>query len=244
MARVPPAGDGLDRDRLLQVLDAVAEGPGLARLLPAVVALLEDAAGGDACLICLRDDDRLTVRAASPAFAESVDRIAFGLHEGTAGHVVRRDEAVVVGGDADADERPPVVPGLRESRFASTAAVPLRGRTGLVIGVLVVHAEAPRAFGPQALVLLEQVAALVGGPVENARLHDGELRRVVALDRLAALVRRIATVPGRGELGAAACDGTVELLGADRCRLHLVDLADGATRVVAQAGTAAGAARP
>lgn len=240
----PPAGAALDRDRLLRVLRAVAEGPGLERLLPAVVELLTDAVPSDACVVCLRDHDRLTVRAASAAFAEAVDRLSFGIDEGVGGRVVRQGEPVVLPDGAVGDDDAGAVPGLPEDPYGSTAAVPLRGRTGVVIGVVVLHARSPGAFGPEAVDLVGRVATLVAGPIENARLYGGELRRVEALGRLAALVRRIAGVPGRGELLGAACDGTLELLAADRVRLHMVDLADGATRVVAQARTPAGDARP
>ncbi|CAB4940834.1 unannotated protein [freshwater metagenome] len=240
----PAGGAALDRDRLLRVLRAVAEGPGLERLLPAVVELLTDAVPSDACVVCLRDHDRLTVRAASVAFAEAVDRLSFGIDEGACGRVVREGEPLVLPDAAAREDDAGAVPGLPEDHYGSTAVVPLRGRTGVVIGVVVLHARATGAFDPDAVDLAGRVATLLAGPIENARLYGGELRRVEALGRLAALVRRIAGVPGRGELLGAACDGTLELLAADRVRLHMVDLVDGATRVVAQAGTAEGAARP
>lgn len=234
----------LGRDWLYRVIGAVAQGPDLGRVLPAIVELLTDATACHACFVYLRDHDRLTIRAASQVFAEAVDTVSFGVDEGLCGWVVRHDEPAFIRENASADERTNSVPELQEDRFQSMVAVPLRGRAGVVIGVIVLHTEAPREFGPEVLEFLSHVASLVAGAIENARLYERELGRVEALGRLATLVGRIATVSGRGELVGATCDGTLELLAADRCRLHMVDLEDGATRVVAQAQTEAGAARP
>lgn len=234
----------LGRDWLYRLIGAVAEGPDLGRVLPAIVELVTDATACHACFVYLRDHDRLTIRAASKVFADAVDRVSFGVDEGLCGWVVRHDEPAFIRENASADPRTNVVAELQEDRFQSMVAVPLRGRDGVVTGVIVLHTEAPREFGPEVLEFLSHVASLVAGAIDNARLYERELRRVDALGRLSALVGRIATVSGRGELVSAACDGTLELLGADRCRLYMVDLDDGATRVVASAATEAGEARP
>jgi GAF domain-containing protein len=234
----------LGRDWLYRLIGAVAQGPDLGRVLPAIVELLTDATACHACFVYLRDHDRLTIRAASKVFADAVDRVSFGVDEGLCGWVVRHDQPAFIRENASADPRTNVVPELQEERFQSMVAVPLRGREGIVIGVIVLHTEAPREFGDEVLEFLMHVASLVAGAIENARLYEAELQRVDALGRLAALVGRIARVSDRAELMPAACDGTLRLLGADRCRLHMVDLDDGATRVVAHAVNAAGRTRP
>ncbi|MEV4421582.1 GAF domain-containing protein [Patulibacter sp. NPDC049589] len=249
--RVPAPGDDaalvdgtLGRDWLYRVIGAVAQGPDVDRVLPAVVELLSDATACHGCFVYLRDHDRLKMRAASKVFADAVGRVSFGVDEGLCGWVVRNDEPAFIRENALADPRMKLVPELQEERFQSMVAVPLRGRDGVVIGVIVLHTEAPREFGQEVLDFLSHVASLVAGTIENARLYEREQERVRALEQLAALVRRIATVAGRADLLTAACDGTLELLGADRCRLFMVDLDDGATRVVASATTEAGENRP
>lgn len=239
------AVDGtLGDDWLYRVIDAITRGPDLGRVLPAIVELLADATACHACFVYLRDDDRLTVRAASRAYAEIVGRVSLGVDEGLCGWVVRHDEPALIRANASADSRTVLVPELREDRFGSMVAVPLRSRAGVVIGVVALHTEAPREFGLEVLARASHLATLVGGAVENARMHERELDRVEALGRLTALVRRIATAGGRSELARATCDGTLRLLAADRCRLEMVALEDGATRVVAEASSETDAARP
>jgi GAF domain-containing protein len=248
--RAPVDGDtvgpraALGRDALLRVIDAVAQGPDLGRVLPAVVDLLTDATGCHACFVYLRDHDRLTLRAATAAYAGAVGRLELGIDEGLCGWVVRHDRSAFIRENAPADPRVKLVPEVPEERFGSVVAVPLRGREGAVIGVVGLHSAAPREFGHEVAEVLEHVAALVAGAIDNARLYERELRRVDALGSLAALVGRIATVADRAELTRVTAEGALALLGADRCRLHTVDPDDGATRVVARAATPAGERRP
>ncbi|WP_026912525.1 helix-turn-helix domain-containing protein [Patulibacter minatonensis] len=248
---LPASGDDaalvdgtLGRDWLYRVIGAVAQGPDVDGVLPAVVELLSDATACHACFVYLRDHDRLTMRAASKVFADAVGRVSFGVDEGLCGWVVRHDRPAFIREDALSDPRMKLVPELQEERFQSMVAVPLRGRDGVVIGVIVLHTEAPREFGQEVLDFLSHVASLVAGTIENARLFEREQERVRALDRLALLVQRLATVSRRGDLLTATCDGTLELLAADRCRLHLVDLGDGASRVVASASATGSVVRP
>ncbi len=104
-----------------------------------------------------------------------------------------------------------VVPELEEERFQSMVAVPLRGRERRVIGVIVLHTEAPREFGQDVLDFLLHVASLVAGAIENARLYERERERARLLDGLAALVQRIAGVTESEQLWSLAVDGTREL---------------------------------
>ena len=53
------------------VIGAIAEGPDLERVLPAIVDLLVNATACHACFIYLREGDQLRIRAASPVFAKS-----------------------------------------------------------------------------------------------------------------------------------------------------------------------------
>lgn len=124
--------------------------------------------------------------------------------------------------------------GAEPAADGSAVPVPLRGRDGAVLGVAVLRTDPARELGDGPVALAVRLAGLVGDAVQNARRYDEERARVAAADRLAALVARLAAVAGRGDLGRAACDGTLELLRADRCRLQM-DLEGGAARVVAQA---------
>ncbi len=82
-------GESLGRDTLYSVIGAVARGPELGTVLPAIVDLLTEATACHACFVYLIDGDRLRMRAASKVFADAVDRVSLGIDEGLCGWVVR-----------------------------------------------------------------------------------------------------------------------------------------------------------
>jgi len=150
-----------------------------------------------------------------------------GMDEGLCGWVAtHRTPAFIRDGALD-DPRMRHFPELEEERFQSMVAVPLLDRDGAeAIGVVVLHTEAPREFGQEVLDFLVHVATLVAGAIDNARLFEATRRQVARLSALTELTQEIATVTRREDLYRVACEGVRRLLGADTCRLHLVD-ADG-----------------
>ncbi len=84
------------------------------------------------------------------------------------------------------------VPELEEERFQSMVAVPVLARAGDVIGVIVLHTEAPREFDEDVLNFLVHTASLVGGAIENAKLFEETRRRVDALTTLTQLSHSLA----------------------------------------------------
>jgi GAF domain-containing protein len=223
-APIQPQTVALGRDTLYQVIGVVARGPDPERVLPAIVELLVEATACHACFIYLREGEVLRMRAASQVYAHAVGHVELGLDEGLCGWVARHRTPAFIRENALDDPRMKLVPELEEERFQSMVAVPLLGRGGDdVIGVVVLHTEAPREFGQEILDFLVHVASLVAGAIDNARLFEETRRQVAALSALSALGQQIATVTRRDELQRVACEGVRRLLGAAACRLHLVE---------------------
>ena len=102
-------------------------------------------------------------------------------------------------------------------------AVPVLARDGDVIGVIVLHTEAPREFDDGVLNFLVHTASLVAGAIENAKLYEGTRRRVEALTTLTQLSQAIAAVTLREDLYDAVTRGARQLLGADSCQIWRID---------------------
>ena len=80
-------------------------------------------------------------------------------------------------------------------------AVPVLDRAGEVIGVIVLHTQAPREFDDDVLNFLVHTASLVAGAIENAQLYGEARRRVDALTTLTELSQSLAVGdPARGSL--------------------------------------------
>ncbi|MEA2154914.1 MAG: two-component system, NarL family, sensor kinase, partial [Solirubrobacteraceae bacterium] len=159
-AGMPATSDpavALGPEQLYAVIGAVAQGPSLDRVLPAIVSLLTDATACHACFIYLREGDLLRMRAASTVFAHAVDRTVLGLDEGLCGWVATRRTPAFIRENALQDPRTKLVAELQEERFQSMIAVPLLDRDGEAIGVVALHTEAPREFGREVVDFLVHV---------------------------------------------------------------------------------------
>jgi GAF domain-containing protein len=198
-------------------------------MLEGIVDLASEATDCHACFIYLIEGERLTVRAASPMYAEAVGTVSMSLDEGLTGWVARRQEPAFIRENAMHDPRMKFFPLLEEERFQSMVAVPILSRSGATIGVIVLHTEAPREFTEDTRTLLVHIASLVSGAIENAQLYDRERRRVEALTRLSALAQALAAATDVTEIGRAVAQGTRRLLGAEICELYRHD--EGETRL-------------
>jgi GAF domain-containing protein len=192
-------------------------------MLQGVVELATEATGCHACFIYLLEDGRLTIRAASPVFAEAVDRVELALGEGLTGWVARHRTPAFIRERAMDDPRMRYVPLLQEERFQSMVAVPILSRAARTIGVIVLHTEAPREFTEETLKLLVHIASLVSGAIENAQLYDQQRQRVDALTGLSGLAQEVAGAADVGHLAPAVTRGIRRLLGAEVCQLYTLE---------------------
>ena len=102
-------------------------------------------------------------------------------------------------------------------------AVPILARAGEVIGVVVLHTEAPREFDEDVLNFLVHTASLVAGAIENAQLYEEARRRVDALTTLDPAQPFARGGDLREDLYDAVTRGARQLLGADACQIWRLD---------------------
>ena len=208
---------------LYGVIKLVSSSLELVPMLQGIVELATEATGCHACFIYLLEGEQLTIRAASPVFSEAVGQVQFSVQEGLTGWVARHRTPEFIRERAMDDPRMKYVPLLQEERFQSMVAVPILARAGETIGVIVLHTQAPHEFNEDTLKLLVHIASLVSGAIENAQLYDRERRRVDALTGLSRLAQEVAAAGDAAALGDVVARGTRELLGAQFCRLYLMD---------------------
>jgi GAF domain-containing protein len=225
---VTEGGDALSRarrenDTLYAVIKTVSSSLALDRVLGGIVEIATDATDCHACFIYFVEDERLVLRAASPRYAELVGKLEWGLEEGLTGWVARTKTPEFIRERALEDPRMKFVPELDEERFQSMVAVPILARDGDVIGVVVLHTEAPREFDHDVLNFLVHTASLVAGAIENAQLYEETRRRVDELTTLTQLSQSLAAVTLREDLYDAVTRGARQLLGADACQIWRLD---------------------
>jgi GAF domain-containing protein len=212
-----------ENQTLYSVIKLVSSSLGTASMLQGVVDLATEASRCHACFIYLLEAESLTIRAASPVFAEAVDRIQFSVHEGFTGWVARHQKPMFVRDRAMEDPRMKYIPLLQEERFQSMVAVPIVSRSGKTIGVIVLHNQAPHEFTQDTVNLLVHIASLVSGAIENAQLYDRERHRVDALTELSTFVQAVAATGSVPELGTTVSGGVQRLLDAQVAQLYRFD---------------------
>ncbi|MGH9190700.1 MAG: GAF domain-containing sensor histidine kinase [Acidimicrobiales bacterium] len=154
-----------------------------------VAGLVTAATGSDVCFVHLLDEDgeRVVLAGATPPFDELVGTVELALGEGIAGWVAQHARPTVVP-DKWQDRRYRYIPALRGEDYVSMASVPMLTRSRGVIGVLNVHSRMPRQYGDSHVALLSQVANLMAGTIENARLYERLAEREEALEGFASRV--------------------------------------------------------
>jgi GAF domain-containing protein len=222
-SRVQPAAlRGLREENhtLYGVIKLVSSSLELLPMLQGVIDLATEATGCHACFIYLLEGDRLSMRAASPVFADAVGKVTMGLGDGLTGWVARHRTPEFIRERAMDDPRTNYFAVLQEERFQSMAAVPILSRANETIGVVVLHTEAPHEFTEDTLKLLVHIASLVSGAIENAQLYDQQRRRVDALTRLSGLAQEVAGATDAGELGSIVAQGAHRLLAAEVMQVY------------------------
>src|SRR5215218_3847286 len=221
---VTEGGDALARVRrenetLYAVIKTVSSSLSIQRVLGGIVDIATDATGCHACFVYFVESGGLVLRAASPRYSHLVGAVRMSLDEGLTGWVARTKTPEFIRERALEDARMKFVPELDEERFQSMVAVPILSRDGDVIGVIVLHTEAPREFDDDVLNFLVHTASLVGGAIENAQLYEDARHRVDALTTLTQLSQSLAAVTLREDLYDAVTRGARQLLGADSCQI-------------------------
>ncbi len=197
---------------LYRVINLVASSIELGPMLQGIVDLATEATDCHACFIYLLEDGMLTIRAASPVYADGGRQSCrCGSTRGSRAGWRATAQPEFIRESAMADPRMKFFPMLEEERFQSMVAVPILSRAGETIGVIVLHTEAPREFTEDTLKLLVHIASLVSGAIENAQLYDQQRRRVDALTSLSGLAQEVATAGDvrrdRARGHARACGG-------------------------------------
>ena len=213
-----------ENETLYAVIKTVSSSLDLDRVLRGIVDIATDATGCHACFIYFLEAVRLVLRAASPRYSRFVGELALGLDEGLTGAVARTKTPEFIRENAMADPRMKYVPELEEERFQSMIAVPILAKARDVIGVVVLHTEAPHEFDDDVLNFLVHTASLVAGALENAQLYEETRTRVQALTTLTQLSQALAAVTLREDLYDAVTRGARELLGADACQIYRLDM--------------------
>lgn len=176
-----------ERDLLLRIVDIVTSGLDIRALAQGVADLITDATDTDVCFVHVvdRSGGRLVLSGATPPYDRLAGRITLAVGEGISGWVAEHGQAVVITDNKMSDPRYRYIPELEGEQYRSMASVPMVSRPGRLVGVLNVHSRRRREFSAGDVRLLQTIASLVAGAIENADLHREVMAREQAREQFA-----------------------------------------------------------
>jgi uroporphyrinogen-III synthase len=157
-------------DFLHEMGTRIAAADPLHEVLDEIVEFVSGLVSCDSCLIYVREDDELVLRASMNAHPDLLDRLKMRVGEGITGWVAENREPVVIGCEAFRDPRFHIFSELPEDTFEAFLSIPVIFR-GRVVSVINVQHREPHAYLPREVKAISAVGHLVGAAIEMARLE-------------------------------------------------------------------------
>jgi GAF domain-containing protein len=223
---------------LYEIIHTVTSTLDLEAVLAAIVRLVNDTIVAHATYVFLAEEGgrRIVLRAASEQYAHLCGRVSMGAGEGIAGWVLENRQPVFINEDVLSDPRVKYFPELEEEKYQSLVSVPLVLKGDRMIGVIALHAEAPRVFSSEDAAFLIHVASLVAHAIENARLYERTRRSLRELEHLSRLGAAIARSESIEDLLSSAVEVGRTLVRAESLGVYLVEASGDSLRLRAAAG--------
>ena len=232
--RTPPipavdSGSVDDRRVLYEIIRTVASSVDLEQVLGAIVELVTEQTRAHATLIFIAegpDEDLVLQSVSDDTYRGQIGTVRMRRGEGLAGWVAKHREPVFIAENALQDPRVKYFPEFEEEKYQSIVSVPLIAPDGELIGVIALHAEAPRVFTEEDAAFVIHSASLVASAIVNARLYEAARRRVRELEGLSALATVVSSATTLDDLLPVAVTRALPLLQAESAHIYLLDRGD------------------
>ncbi len=232
--RTPPplvaSGSSADERRVLyEIIRTVSSSVDLEKVLGAIVELVTEQTRAHATLIFIVEgpNDALVLRSVSDErYRDQIGVVSMRRGEGLAGWVAQHREPVFIAENALQDPRVKYFPEFEEEKYQSIVSVPLIAPDDEMIGVIALHAEAPRVFTEEDAAFVIHSASLVASAIVNARLYEAARRRVRELEGLSVLSAAVSSAITLDDLLPTAAEQALPLLRAESAHVYLLDHGD------------------
>ena len=228
---IPSASDAqVDERRVLyEIIRTVSSSVDLEQVLGAIVELVTEQTRAHATLIFIAegpDEDLVLQSVSDDTYRDQIGSVRMQRGEGLAGWVAKHREPVFIAENALQDPRVKYFPEFEEEKYQSIVSVPLIAPDSELIGVIALHAEAPRVFTEEDAAFVIHSASLVASAIVNARLYEAARRRVRELEGLSALSNVVSTATALDDLLPVAVARALPLLQAESAHIYLLDRGD------------------
>lgn len=160
----------VDIDFLHEISSRMAAAETLHQDLHQIVEFATAVVKCDSCLVYVREEDELVLRASKNPHDEVIDRLKVRLGQGITGWVAEHREPVAISHNASQDVRFKFFNELPEDAYEAFLSVPILSR-GRVVGVINLQHREPHTYTRHQIRLIATIGFLVGAEIEMARLE-------------------------------------------------------------------------
>lgn len=209
---------------LHQVAQHISSNLELNELLGRIVDMVINVTSADSCFIYLYDkqNNELTLRAASGKKREILGEIRLKLGEGVTGWAAREKKPVALSSKAYTDPRFKTFTSLAEDRYESFLAVPILSKDE-IIGVMNVHNKKEHEYPEDQINLLFTISKYLGSAIQNAIIYDEINKKAKQLDLLSEISRTIVSDYYLKEILQLIVTMTAQVMGSKICSIMLLD---------------------
>ncbi len=207
--------------RIIHIISSTIDAPALLRQIAEMIA---DVLGSDSCLIYLHDERNhtLILSGAKDPHLGAVGKIQLRMGEGITGWVAEHRKPVAISAKAYEDARFKFFSSLKEDKYESFLSVPILSKNQLT-GVINLQYRKSHPFKPAEITLLNTIAKLVQGSIENAKLFTETAKRNKEIETITQISRLVAGKSYLEEILRLSVSITAESLGFKICSLMLLN---------------------
>lgn len=211
-------------DILRKIVEITNSELDLGLVLDEVVKVVNDMTKADSVFIYLFDPkhEHLTLMASKTPHKKELGKVNLKIGEGITGWVAKENKPVAIEKNAYRDKRFKSFDVLPEDRYEAFLSVPLLYKNK-PIGVINVQHRKPHEYGSSSIMLMQNIAKLVGGVIDNALLYEEAKKKALQFDSLVRVSHSITSESYLDEILNLIVVVTAEMLNSKICSIMLLD---------------------
>jgi uroporphyrinogen-III synthase len=154
---------------LYEIIGTISYNLDLREVLNRIIGIVSAVTKADSCFLYLISDGELILRASKNPHPKAIGNIKLKIGEGITGWVAENRKPAAIPRNAYGDERFRFFNGLPEDKYEAFLSAPIIYKNK-ILGVINIQHKKSRVYKKSEIELIETIAQVTGGAIENSRL--------------------------------------------------------------------------
>jgi uroporphyrinogen-III synthase len=154
---------------LSEIIGTISYNLDLKEVLDRIITIVSALTKADSCFLYLISDGSLVLRASKNPHPKAIGNIKLKIGEGITGWVAENKKIAAISKKAYDDEKFKLFNALPEDKYEAFLSAPIVYKNK-VLGVINIQHKKSRVYKKNEIELIEMIAKVTGGAIENARL--------------------------------------------------------------------------